>query len=236
LQGLFKSAAIVFFVRAAKKVGWYNLREGSWLVSKRTQGAYRKAHVVERYLDVARALGVDVQEGTGDFGIGFSEPEKTVARSICIENELDIERDRFAVLAPGSIWQTKRWPARYVGELAPRFAESGITPVIVGAPNEASLAADVISAFNSQLSAPSSDISAFSSDLSAFSFQLSALNNKSIVNLVGKTTLKDLAYIISKAAVFCRQRFWTATSSRCRGYSGGGNFRSIKIPPYRSLC
>ncbi|MFA6074210.1 MAG: lipopolysaccharide heptosyltransferase II [Negativicutes bacterium] len=181
LQGLFKSAAIVFFARAARKIGWYNLREGSWLVSKRTQGAYRNAHVVERYLDVPRVLGIELPEGTADFGIGFSEPEKTAARSICIESGLDIEKDRLVVLAPGSIWQTKCWPARYFGELAACFAENGITPVIVGAPNETSLAEELIS---------------------AFSFQLSAIPPKSIVNLVGKTSLKELAYIISKAKVF----------------------------------
>ena len=195
LQGLFKSAAIVIFVRATKKIGWYNLREGSWLVSKCTQGVFRNAHVVERYLDVARVLGAEVLEGMADFGLGFSEPEKAVTRTMCIENGLDIEEARFAVLAPGSIWMTKRWPVRYFAELAARFAQDGMTPVIIGAPNETNLADELISAFNSQLSAPSSDIS-------DFSFQISAFPPKPIVNLVGKTTLKELAYIISKAAVF----------------------------------
>ena len=52
-------------------------------------------------------------------------------------------RERFAALAPGSIWGSKRWP--YYRELAERLAErAGI--VVVGGPEDARLAAEITEA------------------------------------------------------------------------------------------
>ena len=57
LQGLFKSAAIVFNARVERRIGTANMREGANLVSRPVKGAHAHGHIVERYLDVARALG-----------------------------------------------------------------------------------------------------------------------------------------------------------------------------------
>ena len=62
LQGLFKSAAIAFFVRARRKIGTGFMREGAWLVSRPVRGAHIGGHIVDQNLDVARALGCAVRE------------------------------------------------------------------------------------------------------------------------------------------------------------------------------
>ena len=64
LQGLFKSAAVAALAKAPKgqKYGMWNMREGSKFVSKPVIGAHCHDHVIERYLDTARAIGCAVRE------------------------------------------------------------------------------------------------------------------------------------------------------------------------------
>ena len=57
LQGLFKSAAIARLGQAPVKLGMCNMRELSDRVSRPVIGPNAHGHIVERYLDVARALG-----------------------------------------------------------------------------------------------------------------------------------------------------------------------------------
>ncbi len=53
--------------------------------------------------------------------------------------------DRFALLVPGGAAHRpgKRWPLEYFCQLAQSLTEQGVTPVIVGGPNETGLAAEI---------------------------------------------------------------------------------------------
>ena len=53
--------------------------------------------------------------------------------------------DRFALLVPGGAAHRpgKRWPLEYFGQLAKTLIEQGVTPVIIGGPDEAGLAAEI---------------------------------------------------------------------------------------------
>ena len=182
IQGLYRSGFIALFARAKHKLGWYNLREGSWIASKKIRGDFRKAHVVERYLDVVRALGVDIPEGEADFGIGFSQSEVTATLEVCAHNNLNIASTRYVVLAPGSIWESKRWPARYFAELAALLINDGVTPVLVGAPGEVTLGQIVQDEYEQKNPRCDTTIKP--------------------INLVGKTDLKQLAYLTKHAEIF----------------------------------
>lgn len=57
LQGLAKSAIVAFCSGAKEKYGYWEMREGSFLVSKGLTGTHKFDHVIERYLDTVRALG-----------------------------------------------------------------------------------------------------------------------------------------------------------------------------------
>jgi heptosyltransferase-2 len=48
-----------------------------------------------------------------------------------------------AILAPGAVGPSKRWPAAYFGELARRLADHGFAVWIVGGPDETALAAEI---------------------------------------------------------------------------------------------
>nr|MCR5559726.1 glycosyltransferase family 9 protein [Schwartzia sp. (in: firmicutes)] len=61
LQGLGKSAAIAYFSGAPKRYGTCDMREFSDKISKPVVGPNSRGHIVERYLDVARAIGCRVE-------------------------------------------------------------------------------------------------------------------------------------------------------------------------------
>lgn len=61
LQGLFKSAVLAAASGCANRIGYCEMREGSGMVSRAITGPHAHAHVIERYLDVARYLGAQVE-------------------------------------------------------------------------------------------------------------------------------------------------------------------------------
>ena len=98
LQGLFKSAVIVAQSGAKLRLGTANMREGSAYVSRPVQGAHAAGHIVERYLDVARALGCRVDEVR--FPVAVSPAEAASADALLAAEGVR-EDSRFVVLAIG---------------------------------------------------------------------------------------------------------------------------------------
>ena len=62
MQGLAKSALMALLSGCPNRIGYAEMREGSGLVSKAISGAHRQDHVIERYLDVARYLGCEIND------------------------------------------------------------------------------------------------------------------------------------------------------------------------------
>ena len=129
LQGLFKSAAIVFNARVKRRIGTANMREGANLVSRPVKGAHAHGHIVERYLDVARALGCRVDEVR--FPVAVSARDANAAE-IVLAREGVPEGRRFIALAIGANWPNKRWPAEHFAALSDRLYRAHYIPVLVG--------------------------------------------------------------------------------------------------------
>ena len=129
LQGLFKSAAIVAQSGAKLRLGTANMREGSAYVSHPIKGAHASGHIVERYLDVARALGCRVDEVR--FPVAVSPAEAASADALLAAEGVR-EDNRFAVLAIGANWPNKRWPVKYFAVLADWLYSEKLIPVLVG--------------------------------------------------------------------------------------------------------
>lgn len=170
LQGLFKSAAVAWLSGAQKRLGYCNMRELSSLVSTPVCGEHQQGHVVDRYLDVVRALGCAVENVV--FPINITEQEAAQTEVIAAQAGLDISKP-YVVLAPGTNWVTKCWPTAHYAALADLLQAEAIVPVITGGPGDAPL-------------------------LEAISYKL----NIAPIDIVGKTTLKQLAYILKHAQAF----------------------------------
>ena len=170
LQGLFKSAAIVWNAGARQRIGTANMREGAHLVSRPVRGAHAEGHIVERYLDVARALGCRV--GEVRFPVSVSDRDRMAADTLLAREGVQEGRP-FVAFAVGANWPNKRWPVEHFAALADRLYHAHYVPVLVGGGRlDATLAEDILRA---------SEIPP--------------------VNLVGRTNLKQLAHVFTRAAL-----------------------------------
>ena len=168
LQGLGKSAAIAYLSEAPVKLGCCNMRELSHWVSKPVCGANQNGHIVERYLDVVRALGCKVEKVV--FPMVITEEEADIAVKLMRQAGMDM-KNSYVVLAVGANWPNKRWPVKLYAELVDYLYSKEIIPVVIGG---GVIDDRLIAEINEKTQIPP-------------------------VDLVGKTTLKQLAYIIQNA-------------------------------------
>lgn len=129
LQGLFKSAAIARLGQAPLKLGMCNMREFSDRISRPVIGAHAHGHIVERYLDVARAIGCRVDRVA--FPLEVPEREQDLARQVFSQAGASMGNP-YVVLAVGANWPNKRWPEEYFAQLGDWLYEKRLIPVIVG--------------------------------------------------------------------------------------------------------
>lgn len=131
MQGLFKSAVLAAISGCSNRIGYCEMREGSGLISKAICGSHSKDHVIERYLDVARYLGADVQE------VEFPMPDLTEeSRSIREKLAAQNVTGDYVVFVPGARWQTKEWPVEYYARLAAMITAEGTAVVLAGGPDD----------------------------------------------------------------------------------------------------
>lgn len=129
LQGLFKSAAIARLAKAPVKFGMCNMRELSDRISRPVIGPHAQGHIVERYLDVARALGCRVDQVV--FPLTVPEREADLTRRIFSQAGGNMGNP-YVVFAIGANWPNKRWPIEYFAELSDWLYAQRLIPVIVG--------------------------------------------------------------------------------------------------------
>ena len=144
LQGLFKSAAIAWNAGAKLRIGTANMREGAHLVSRPVRGAHAEGHIVERYLDVARALGCRV--GEVRFPVSVSDRDRMAADTLLAREGVQEGRP-FVAFAVGANWPNKRWPVEHFAALADRLYHAHYVPVLVGGGRlDETLAEDILRA------------------------------------------------------------------------------------------
>ncbi len=170
LQGLFKSAAISYLSGAPKRLVYCNARELSDKIGQRICGDHENGHIVDRYLDVAKHLGCNIDPV--EFPMNITEVEARKAEAIANHAGLRLENP-YVVLAPGTNWPSKCWPTPHFAKLADKLYDKNIIPVIIGGPNDQQLAQDIIT--NTRIPP---------------------------IDLTGKTSLKQLAYLIKKSQAF----------------------------------
>ena len=127
LQGLAKSAVVAFNSGAGKKVGYWEMREGSFLVSKGLAGPHKKGHVIERYLDVVRCLGGTVE--AVEFPLPSIEQERARMREAL---RMRTGGKPYIAVVPGARWAVKEWPLAYWQVFVRRVTDSGMRVVLLG--------------------------------------------------------------------------------------------------------
>jgi heptosyltransferase-1 len=120
-------------IRAAYTHGWTGAREGAWLAyTHRIPLPASDVHAVDRYLWLGPLLGLD--DGPPDLRV----PVPPVAESR-VDALLDCAGVRgrpLAVLAPGTMWETKHWHVQGFAEVGRHLAATGRAVVLAGSTAE----------------------------------------------------------------------------------------------------
>jgi heptosyltransferase-1 len=142
LQGLLRSGLLTYQTRAPIRVGFANAREFAWLAyNHRVKVKSMEQHAIERYLLVAKSLGCDT--GPVEYVFATDESDRKFAA------DLVGNLDRFALLFPGSNWETKRWPVENFAALVKPLEERfGLKCFVSGSPDEFELCQNVKGAIN----------------------------------------------------------------------------------------
>jgi heptosyltransferase-1 len=171
LQGLSKSALVAWATGARYRYGYDWLRELAPLLEKRIPRRVESIHVVDQFLDVARFLGAEVDKA--EFPLYISDEEMDSAKELLNREEIDYSRP-FVVINPSSGGGgNKGWGAeRFAALLNEVHTDCRVPVLLIGGRGDAEVANEICSAVGHPPA-----------------------------NLVGKTSLKELAAILKLSAL-----------------------------------
>lgn len=157
-----RSSIIAFYSGAEIRIG-YKQAGFSFLLTQKKSRPLRGMHEVQKLF-----LLLNEENAPYKPEIFFSEKEIIRIQHNMLEQKLN---SNFIVMAPSSIWETKRMPEDKFRELVKMILEkTNYTPVLIGSRNDINISNEVKRGFENK-----------------------------VVDFTGKTNLKEFCYIISKA-------------------------------------
>jgi len=146
LQGLFRSGWLAWKTGAAVRVGFANAREFAPLFySHRVPIETPEQHAIERYVKLARFIGCD--DGPVEFPFATTDADRHYVHDLLRNSGLgtqDSGVSRYAVLLPGTNWETKRWPVeKFAGMVGPLRERFGLVSVLAGGPDAGAMASQI---------------------------------------------------------------------------------------------
>ncbi len=132
-HGLFKSGLMVFLSRGRRKIGFQPTAgiadEGNYLFTKeRYKPLSIERHALERYLDLAYQLGVEINKPVLKFPVSDELREEMKTRLA----KRGLALAPLVVIHPLAKWPTKQWPKENFARLADCLLNLGVTIVFTG--------------------------------------------------------------------------------------------------------
>lgn len=188
LQGLTKSAIVAVGSGAKIRLGYHWLREAAALVEKRLPQRPESVHIVEQYLDVARALGAEPQ--TVRFPFHIPDADEQAVEILLTEAGVP-SGTPFVSINPASAKVIKQWDAANYAALMDKLKrENGLTSVLVTA--DRAVAAQVADAATE----PFANLCGRTTLK-----QLAAVLKRSVVHVCGDTGSAHLAAALGRSVV-----------------------------------
>jgi len=144
-----RSGVLAFLAGPALRIG-FKRSMGRFLMTK-TVLYKEELHEVERNLSLLGALGIK------DFGRELPRVFPGSEEAAAVDDRLAEAGipggSRLVAIAPGTVWNTKRWLKDRFALLAQQFVAEGFTPVLVGGPEDNSLCSEIMHLADSDLMA-----------------------------------------------------------------------------------
>jgi heptosyltransferase I len=135
---LLKSAIPIHFATAKQKLGYHWQREGARFFTQPVMPDPASIHVVDQYVDVARAAGGST---ITDFGLSPTpESDQSINNLL---SEFDSTK-KLVICHAGAGWASKRWPAKNFAALADSLAAEA-TVAFIGTPADKPAVQEVLS-------------------------------------------------------------------------------------------
>jgi len=175
-HGIFKSGLLLFLSRGRRKIGFQPssgiAEEGYYLFANERYPALSiERHALERYLDLISQMGVPVPEVTFEYPVPPAALEK--AETLLRQNSFS--RHPLVVIHPMAKWPTKQWPLENFAQLIFSLTAKGISVIITGSREDEEPVRQILHLLKGR---PEN-------------------HDHRILNLVGKTSLRELAGIFS---------------------------------------
>jgi heptosyltransferase I len=130
LQGLFRSGFLAAASGAPDRVGFKAAREMAGLFYTTKVSTRDEVHAVDRYLAVARALGLAEPKAADHLPVS-EEARASVLRRLAEEGVA--EGEPLLIVAAHARWETKQWPGeRFAQVIEMAHAQTGARAVLVG--------------------------------------------------------------------------------------------------------
>lgn len=136
LQGLFRSGTLAWLAGCRTRIGFVDGREGSSLFyTHRVPVRIRDMHAVDRYLQVAAALGAKAERGP-EFRFRFPSEDRDEVGRLLSRHGVSPGAAWIAV-SVSARWPTKRWPQEFFATALDHLQRDGVGRVaLIGGPDE----------------------------------------------------------------------------------------------------
>jgi lipopolysaccharide heptosyltransferase I len=142
MQGLFRSGFFSLATGAGVRIGRGDSREFTgFFYTHRAAVDERRMHAIVLNAGMVAPLGVKVQPSTSDL---YISPAARAGVARILAGQGLAPGAPYAVIAPGTNWETKHWPAVRFGQVAAGLARRfGLVSVVVGTVGQAAMAAEI---------------------------------------------------------------------------------------------
>jgi heptosyltransferase-2 len=137
-----RSALICRMAGMPRRIG-FSTSAGRWLLTDRV-GDDRAVHEIQRNLALLGPLGVP----RGEMLLPSLYPDEADRQAVdlFLAAHPALDRGRLVAVAPGSVWNTKRWPAANFADVIRRIEQEGLSAVLIGGEADRDLCAGILAA------------------------------------------------------------------------------------------
>ena len=135
-----RTSSIIALSGIKNRIG-FSTASGKFLYNHTVQYVSSK-HEIERNLDLLTPLGIQLQERELP-SLYPSQKDSDFLKKFLFEREI-LNQEKIIAIAPGSVWNTKRWPLERYAELALMLANDGYVVWIIGGSDDALLGKTIV--------------------------------------------------------------------------------------------